>query len=112
MAQVANTLNGPFGIGGALWDILHGIMANIPILKDISSFKKFLARVVNGLCLGTLPGGGNRYNNTYINPGDTPCWPHMIICRAANNSNVYTITEKAPTRCFSWLKAPNIAFTF
>ena len=71
MAQVANTLNGPFGIGGALWDILHGIMANIPILKDISSFKKFLARVVNGLCLGTLPGGGNRYNNTYINPGDT-----------------------------------------
>ena len=58
MAQVANTLNGPFSLGGALWDILHGIMANIPILKDISSFKQFLARVVNGLCLGTLPGGG------------------------------------------------------
>ena len=58
MAQVANTLNEPFSLGGTLWDILHGIMANITILKDISSFKKFLARVVNGLCLGTLPGGG------------------------------------------------------
>ena len=76
MAQVANNLNGPFSLGGALWDILHGITANIPILKDIS--KKFLARVVNGLCLGTLPGGGNRYNNTYINPGNTPsCLPTM-----------------------------------
>ena len=24
----------------------------------------------------------------------------------------FTITEKAPTRAFSWLKAPTIAFTF
>ena len=24
----------------------------------------------------------------------------------------YTITEKAPTRAFSWLKAPTSAFTF
>ena len=25
---------------------------------------------------------------------------------------VFTITEKAPSRTFSWLKAPNSAFTF
>ena len=25
---------------------------------------------------------------------------------------VFTITEKAPTRAFSWLKAPTSAFTF
>ena len=28
------------------------------------------------------------------------------------SQSVFTITEKAPTRAFSWLKAPTIAFTF
>ena len=28
------------------------------------------------------------------------------------SQSVFTITEKAPTRAFSWLKAPNSAFTF
>ena len=32
--------------------------------------------------------------------------------RAANDPSVFTITEKAPTRAFSWLKAPTSAFTF
>ena len=32
--------------------------------------------------------------------------------RAANDPSVFTITEKAPTRDFSWLKAPTGAFTF
>ena len=34
------------------------------------------------------------------------------ICRPANDPSVFTITEKAPTRAFSWLKAPSSAFTF
>ena len=32
--------------------------------------------------------------------------------RAATNPLVLTITAKAPTRAFSWLKVPTIAFTF
>ena len=34
------------------------------------------------------------------------------LYRASNNPSVFTITEKAPTRPFSWLKAPSSAFTF
>ena len=34
------------------------------------------------------------------------------IIRAANDPSVFTITKKAPTRAFSWLKAPTSAFTF
>ena len=39
-----------------------------------------------------------------------------VMCSAANRSigstTGCTITEKAPTRAFSWLKAPTSAFTF
>ena len=38
-----------------------------------------------------------------------------VVASAANRSIgevVCTITEKAPTRAFSWLKAPTSAFTF
>ena len=39
------------------------------------------------------------------------------LCRASNEGypearDDFTITEKAPTRAFSWLKAPTSAFTF
>ena len=34
-----------------------------------------------------------------------------IVSRAANNPSVFTITEKAPTWAFSWLKGTTIAFT-
>ena len=33
-----------------------------------------------------------------------------LVTRAANHPSVFT--EKAPTRAFSWLKAPTSAFTF
>ena len=34
-------------------------------------------------------------------------WENAYICsRAANDPTVFTITEKAPTRAFSWLKVP------
>ena len=40
----------------------------------------------------------------------------LVIFSAANRSigstTGCTITEKAPTRAFSWLKAPTSAFTF
>ena len=35
-----------------------------------------------------------------------------IWARAANDPSDFTITENAPTRAFSWLKAPTGAFTF
>ena len=39
-----------------------------------------------------------------------------VLIRAADDPSVsqsfFTITEKAPTRAFSWLKAPTSAFTF
>ena len=49
-----------------------------------------------------------------------PCWSsfwHTVSSRASNEgySEVlkdFTITEKAPTRAFSWLKVPTSAFTF
>ena len=34
----------------------------------------------------------------------------LVLCSAPQS--VFTITEKAPTRAFSWLKAPTSAFTF
>ena len=33
----------------------------------------------------------------------------VVLCSA---SSIFTITEKAPTRAFSWLKAPTSTFTF
>ena len=32
-------------------------------------------------------------------------WVSHILTRAANDPSVFTITEKAPTRAFSWLKS-------
>ena len=39
-------------------------------------------------------------------------WQKHWRYRAANDPSVFTITEKAPTRAFSWLKEPTRAFTF
>ena len=35
-----------------------------------------------------------------------------VKSRAANDPSVFAITEKAPTRTFSWLKSPTSVFTF
>ena len=35
-----------------------------------------------------------------------------LVSRAANDLSVFTITNFAPNRAFSWLKAPTSAFTF
>ena len=45
------------------------------------------------------------------------CPPPLTICISAANRSIGSttgciITEKAPTRAFSWLKAPTSAFTF
>ena len=37
---------------------------------------------------------------------------HPALVLQTINRGIYTITEKAPTRAFSWLKAPTSAFTF
>ena len=37
----------------------------------------------------------------------------IVLCSTPSVPQpVFTITEKAPTRAFSWLKAPTSAFTF
>ena len=38
----------------------------------------------------------------------------LSACRSASKSSIrrFVITEKAPTRAFSWLKAATTAFTF
>ena len=42
-----------------------------------------------------------------------PDQPGLVLCSApAVPQPVFTITEKAPTRAFSWLKAPISVFTF
>ena len=39
--------------------------------------------------------------------------PRLVLCSAPSVPQlVFTITEKAPTRAFPWLKAPTSAFTF
>ena len=46
---------------------------------------------------------------------DTFCVPALVTSAADDPSVsqlVFTITEKAPTRAFSWLKAATTAFTF
>ena len=35
----------------------------------------------------------------------------LVQISAANDSSVFTITEQAPTKAFSWLKAPTCTFT-
>ena len=42
-----------------------------------------------------------------------PQWMFSVCCSASKSSiRRFVITEKAPTRAFSWLKAPTSAFTF
>ena len=39
--------------------------------------------------------------------------PHIMLCSASKSSiRRFVITEEAPTRAFSWLKAATTAFTF
>ena len=40
------------------------------------------------------------------------CSSHLLVKRSIGSTTSCTITEKAPTRAFSWLKAPTSAFTF
>ena len=46
--------------------------------------------------------------------GDRSDLEHRLACNEGypNVPEDFTITEKAPTRAFSWLKAPTSSFTF
>ena len=44
--------------------------------------------------------------------GHTVCLVTSAVKRSISSTTGCTITEKAPTRAFSWLKAPTSAFTF
>ena len=50
-----------------------------------------------------------RSNDTVEQPGAAPATHNT---RAANDPSVFTITEEAHTRAFSWLKVATTAFTF
>ena len=39
-------------------------------------------------------------------------WPSRTGPHTTHHTHTFTITEKAPTRALSWLKAPTSAFTF
>ena len=64
-----------------------------------------------------LCGGGSsalmaRGQNTGTGP-ELGCWDqHSAANRSIGYTTGCTITEKAPTRAFSWLKAATTAFTF
>ena len=69
--------------------------------------------VINICC--RCPGSGTRTWSCWVwAPTSTPRW---VPPRAWNQGYLkvpedFKITEKAPTRAFSWLKAPTSAFTF
>ena len=46
------------------------------------------------------------YASSWILATTAGC-PATVEVRAANDPSVLNVTEKAPTRAFSWLKAPN-----
>ena len=48
------------------------------------------------------------YSDRISETQDTSAWNEVY----PNVPEDFTITEKAPTRAFSWLKAPTSAFTF
>ena len=50
-----------------------------------------------------------------VRPAEHKVYAHVItsaVKRSIGSTTGCTITEKAPTRAFSWLKAPTSAFTF
>ena len=54
----------------------------------------------------------SRASTSRLQPRDSQYKHQALFSRAANDPSVFTITEKAPNRAFSCLKAPTSAFTF
>ena len=95
-----------------------------PVYQIIPSLIHFILSV-NGVNFYVILNVGKKIPNflywfhLYIS-----CWiwkvKHVLVirsraklfCRAANDPSVFTITEKALSRAFSWLKAPTSAFIF
>ena len=61
------------------------------------------------LVVGWLEG---KCNNFYISTVLRDQWLSGSAVKRSVPQPVFTITERAPTRAFSWLKAPTSAFTF
>ena len=68
-------------------------------LKHLEYIPPYWARVGDDVCVA--PGRGR--NEAGVDQTG------LVLCSAPS---VFTITEKAPTRAFSWLKGPTSAFTF
>ena len=54
---------------------------------------------------------GKRFSGSFLH-NNCACAQGVCGSCAANDPSVLTITEKAPTRAFSWMKASSSAFTF
>ena len=65
--------------------------------------------VTDLVCEGDVGGGEQR-----VVPEGDVAWGNQIsaVKRSIGSTTGCTITEKAPTRAFSWLKVPTSAFTF
>ena len=58
--------------------------------------------------------GGNMFTNVGAEQYTDTRHEAATVCTSASKSSIrrFVITEKAPTRAFSWLKAATTAFTF
>ena len=107
----------------------------VPLIGDVGDNRRAnkLRRVASVfgsfICQATMGAGANTIQDwfsakwaeklwapTINTPPDTltPLHPtKLVLCSAPSVPQpVFTIAEKAPTRAFSWLKAPTSAFTF
>ena len=58
-----------------------------------------------------MPGSGLELDNTQADSRSDITWGQALEVHTKIPED-FTITEKAPTRAFSWLEAPTSAFTF
>ena len=101
---------------GSILDIL--IQHNV--LFVIGSVRYF--QILSGASLDIIvtvqfPGRANIVFGPYLAYQSLTQHQHCLLIISAANRSIgsttgCTITEKAPTRAFSWLKAPTSAFTF
>ena len=101
-----------FPLRSQICDLIHespSHFTNTPItpVTSVYSYSVVLARMTRSYCRG---------RSLSCPPSSTlaPAPHTFLVFSSASKSSIrrFVITEKAPTRAFSWLKAPTSAFTF
>ena len=87
------------------------IVSNSTVYQNRESFMDCMGVIRTD---GRLQDGYKPFQLIWITNGTRPGQDHgLVLCSAPSVPQpVFTITETAPTRAFSWLKAPTSAFTF